>query len=333
MEQRKVGNEKVGAVGLGCMTMASVYGAADDNESIATLRRALELGVNFWDTADIYGSGSNETLIGRVLPEVRDKVFLCTKFGNVYDRSMTNHRDLADGPPGWIVDGTPSYVRKCCERSLERLNTDHIDLYYQHRVDPRTPIEETVGAMAELVKEGKVRYIGLSEAAADTIRRANKVHPITALQTEYSLWTRDVEESILPTTRELGIAFVAYSPLGRGFLTGGLRSPDDIPDNDWRRNHPRFQGDNFFKNLRIVDAVEALGKEKGLTPAQVALAWVLSKGNDVIPIPGTKRIKHLEQNAAAVDVRFSADEMHQLEHIGEAAGFRYPEASAVYLNG
>ena len=333
MKQRKIGNEAVGAVGLGCMTMASVYGAADDNESIATLHRALELGSNFWDTADMYGSGSNETLLGRVLPEVREKVFLCTKFANVYDRTMTSHRDLADGPPVWIVDGTPEYVRKCCDKSLERLNTDHIDLYYQHRVDPRTPIEETVGAMAELVQEGKVRYLGLSEAAAETVRRANKVHPIAALQTEYPLWSRDPEAQIIPTTKELGIAFVPYSPLGRGFLTGGLKSPEDLPEGDWRRNHPRFQGDNFIKNLRLVEAVEQIGKRKGLTPAQVALAWVLAKGEDLIPIPGTKRVKHLELNAAALEVHFSAEEMDELENLEAASGFRYPEGSAVYLNG
>ncbi|HVT11235.1 MAG TPA: aldo/keto reductase [Fimbriimonadaceae bacterium] len=323
----------MGEIGLGCMGMSHAYGPSDEGESLRVLDRSLELGVNFWDTADLYGAGKNELLLAKALATKRERVFLATKFGNVYDRSLTAHQDLVKEETFWIVDGTPEYVRKCCDLSLERLGIDHIDLYYQHRVDPRTPIEETVGAMADLVKAGKVRYLGLSEAAPDTIRRAHKVHPITAVQTEYSLWTRDVEAEILPTCQELGIAFVPYSPLGRGFLTGAIKSPEDLPEDDWRRMNPRFQGDNFEKNLDLVRQVESIASRKEATPAQIALAWVLTRGENVIPIPGTKKLKYLEQNAAAAEVKLTQKDLDELEHLTQATGHRYPPQSAQFLNG
>jgi aryl-alcohol dehydrogenase-like predicted oxidoreductase len=324
VEQRKIGTQGLvaSALGLGCMGMSEFYGATDEAESIAVLHRALDLGVTFLDTADMYGSGHNEKLVGRAIRDRRNKVVLATKFGNVR------------GPGGSFlgVNGRPEYVRQACEASLQRLGLDHIDLYYQHRVDANTPIEDTVGAMAELVQQGKVRYLGLSEAAAGTIRRAVKVHAISALQTEYSLWTRDVEEAILPTCRELGIGFVAYSPLGRGFLTGQVRRVEDLAPDDCRRRSPRFQGENFQKNLQLVERVQEIAMEKRCTPGQLALAWLLARGLDIVPIPGTKRLKYLEENVGAMQVHLSDQDLHRIEDAapkGSAAGQRYPDMSTV----
>jgi aryl-alcohol dehydrogenase-like predicted oxidoreductase len=330
MKTRKLGNTglDIPAIGLGCMGMSSVYGAADDATSISVIHRAIELGVSFLDTADIYGTGGNEELVGRAIQGKRDQVILATKFGNVIKGSW------ADGK-GYDIDGSPAYVKRAAEASLRRLGVETIDLYYQHRVDPRTPIEDTVGAMAELVKEGKVRYLGLSEAAPETIRRAHAVHPIAALQTEYSLWTRDPEHEVLQVTQDLGITFVAYSPLGRGFLTGALKSPEDLAPNDWRRLNPRFQGDNFQKNLELVEELQAMAWDKGTSPAQLALAWLLTRGDNVVPIPGSRRIERLEENAEAADITLTDNELHRLELIapvGAAVGLRYPEPLMAALN-
>jgi aryl-alcohol dehydrogenase-like predicted oxidoreductase len=323
MDRRRLGTQglEVSALGLGCMGMSEFYGTTDEGEAIATIHRALELGIDFLDTADMYGRGANEQLVGKAIRDRRGEVVLATKFGNV--RNDDGSRE---------VRGDAEYVRQACDASLRRLGLDHVDLYYQHRVDRRVPIEETVGAMAELVEAGKVRYLGLSEASPETIRRAHDVHPISALQSEYSLWTRDPEDGPLPTCRELGIGFVAYSPLGRGFLTGQIRSPDDFGDDDFRGRLPRFQGENFQRNLDLVARVEEIADEKGRTPGQIALAWLLTRGEDVVPIPGTKRRRYLEENAEAADVELTDEELERLEQAfpqGAAAGERYPDMSSI----
>jgi aryl-alcohol dehydrogenase-like predicted oxidoreductase len=327
MKQVALGSQglKVSRLGLGCMGMSEFYGNADDNESIATIHLALDRGINFLDTADMYGPFKNEVLVGKAIQGRRSDVVLASKFGN--QRS----------PDGKFlgVSGRPEYVRACCEASLQRLNVDVIDLYYQHRVDPKTAIEETVGAMADLVKQGKVRYLGLSEAAPATIRRAHQVHPITALQTEYSLWTRNPEDEIFATVRELGMGFVAYSPLGRGFLTGQFKRPEDIPENDFRRFHPRFQGDNFYKNLELVRHIEALAKARSTTPAQVALAWVMAQGEDIVPIFGAKQRSRIEENIKALEVTLTPAELEEIDRLlpkGSTAGTRYPEQHMSAVN-
>jgi aryl-alcohol dehydrogenase-like predicted oxidoreductase len=324
MDKRKLGDQGlvVSEQGLGCMGMSEFYGQADEDEAIATIHRALELGIDFLDTADMYGPFTNEKLVGQAIAGRRDDVVLATKFGN--ERGEDGSRIG--------INGKPEYVRKACDASLERLGVDHIDLYYQHRVDKTVPIEETVGAMKELVEQGKVRYLGLSEASPETIRRANDVHPISALQTEYSLWTRDPEDAVLPTVRELGIGFVAYSPLGRGFLSGRFQKPDDIPEGDFRRENPRFQGENFQRNLELVERVKEIAEEKGAEPGQLALAWVLAQGDDIVPIPGTKRREYIEENAAASEIELTEDDLRRIDEAapkGAAAGERYADMSSI----
>ena len=325
MKHRMLGTLEVGAIGLGCMGMSEFYGKGDEAESIAVIHRALELGVTLLDTSDMYGPHTNEVLVGKAIKGHRDKVVLATKFGI----------GRGERPQDRFISGKPDYVKACCDASLQRLGVDHIDLYYQHRVDPNTPIEETIGAMAELVKAGKVRHLGMSEAAIETLRRANKVHQISALQTEYSLWTRDPEDGLIAVCRELEIGFVPYSPLGRGFLTGQIKQFEDLAADDYRRHSPRFQGDNFAKNLALVERVTSLANQKGCTPGQLALAWVLSRGDDMVPIPGTKRIKYLEENLGAEAVTLSAEDLAALDAIapkGVAAGSRYPEAMMSSVN-
>jgi aryl-alcohol dehydrogenase-like predicted oxidoreductase len=327
MQKRKLGREglEVSALGLGCMGMSEFYGEGDEHESIATIHRALDLGISFLDTADMYGPFKNEELVGRAIKGRRDEVVLATKFGNVRGEDGSFQG----------VNGRPEYVAAACDASLRRLGVETIDLYYQHRVDPNTPIEETVGAMTRLVEQGKVRHIGLSEASIETIRRAHQVHTITALQTEYSLWSREPEDGILGVCRELGIGFVAYSPLGRGFLTGQIKRFEDLAEDDYRRDNPRFQGENFEKNIELVRRIEQIAAEKGCTPAQLALAWVLAQGEDIVPIPGTKRRKYLEENIGALEVEITPEDLRRIDEIapkGVAAGTRYSEAGMTTVN-
>lgn len=327
LPRRTLGRQglEVSAIGLGCMGMSDFYGDADEATNLAVLNHAIDIGVNFLDTADMYGVGRNEELLGRVLETRRSEVILATKFGNV---RAANGDFLG-------IDGTPEYVASACDASLKRLGVDQIDLYYQHRVDPNVPIEETVGAMARLVESGKVRFLGLSEASAETIRRAARIHPIAALQSEYSLWTRDLEDEVLPACRELGIGFVAYSPLGRGFLTGTIQNPEQLASNDWRRSNPRFQAENFDQNQRLVHAITDLAEERGCTPAQLALAWLLHQGNDIVPIPGTRKISRLDENAAAAHLQLTDEDLQRIDQVlstNAVAGTRYPAGGMQSLN-
>jgi aryl-alcohol dehydrogenase-like predicted oxidoreductase len=324
MRTRRLNDLEVSAIGLGCMGMSAFYGTTDEGEAIATIQRSIELGCTFLDTAELYGPYTNEQLLGKALAGRRDEVTLATKFGVRVD---------PDDPTKRVLDGSPANVRRSIEGSLQRLGTDHVDLYYQHRMDPKTPIEETVGALAELVQEGKVRHIGLSEASAATIRRAHAVHPITAVQSEYSLWSRDIEDEVIPTLRELGIGLVAYSPVGRGFLAGRFTSPDELDQDDFRRHQPRFQGEALDQNQRLAAKVRELAAEKGITPAQLALAWVLARGEDIVPIPGTKRVAYLEENVAAADVQLTGEDLERIDaELPEVAGDRYNAAGMASIN-
>jgi aryl-alcohol dehydrogenase-like predicted oxidoreductase len=326
MKQRKLGSLTVPAIGLGCMGMSAFYGTTDEGEALATIHRALELGCNFLDTAEMYGPFTNEELVGKAIAGRREEFVIATKWG-------VRFAPTEDNPTNRVLDGSPENARRSIEGSLKRLGTDHVDLYYQHRIDPGTPIEETVGALAELVQEGKVRHLGLSEASVETLRRAHDTHPITALQTEYSLWTRDVEAEILPTCRELGIGFVAYSPLGRGFLSGRFKSPEDLDESDFRRHGPRFRGEALEHNLKLAAKVQELAEEKGCTPGQLALAWVLAQGEDIVPIPGTKRRKYLEENVAAADIELSEEELRRIDaEVPQAAGDRYDQTGMATVN-
>ena len=328
MKKRKLADLEVSAIGLGCMAMSAFYGSTDEDEAIATIQRALELGIDFLDTAQLYGPMTNEELVGRAIRGRRDEYVIATKFARRIDGATPG--DVSTAGP---VDGSPEHVHRSIEGSLQRLGTDRVDLYYQHRVDPNVPIEETVGAMAELVREGKVVHIGLSEAAPETIRRAHAIHPITAVQTEYSLWTRDPEPEVLPTCRELGIGFVPYSPLGRGFLSGRFKSPEELDEDDFRRNGPRFTGENLEANLKLAAKVEEIATEKGVTPARLAIAWVLARGEDLVPIPGTKRRTYLDQNAGAVDVELTDEDLERIDaELPEAAGERYDETGMATVN-
>jgi aryl-alcohol dehydrogenase-like predicted oxidoreductase len=331
MRQVQIGDRQIGALGLGCMGMSWAYGPGiNADEARTVLGRALELGVNHWDTADLYGAGHNEELVGPMVRENRDRVFLATKFGNVYDRTLTTHQDQVAANAPWIVDGTPEYIRKAVDLSLKRMGIDVIDLYYAHRVDPHVPVEETVGAMAELVRAGKVRHLGLSEVSTATLRRAQAVHPIAAVQNEFSLWTRDFEADEIPAARELGVTFVPYSPLGRGFLTGQIQNPESLPDSDYRKTSERMTGDNLAKNLELVEVVKSVAARHEASPAQVALAWVLAAGDHIAPIPGTRKVSRLEENVGAAALQLTAEDMEELNALGDASGARYPAVAMAY---